>query len=134
MRGLLLLLVLLLSFPALAVNPDEMLADPKLEARARDISKDLRCLVCQNHSIDDSDALLAHDLRRIVRERLVAGDSDQQVKDYLVQRYGNYVLLTPPVNSMTALLWGGPAVMLFIAAAIVAVKLRRHAKLPDSAD
>lgn len=134
MRGLLLLLVLLLSFPALAVNPDEMLADPKLEARARDISKDLRCLVCQNQSIDDSDALLAHDLRRIVRERLVAGDSDQQVKDYLVQRYGNYVLLTPPVNSMTALLWGGPAVMLFIAAAIVAVKLRRHAKLPDSAD
>jgi len=87
--------------PGFSVLPDEMLTDPKLESRAREISKDIRCLVCQNQSIDDSNADLARDLRIIVRERLTAGDSNQQVKDYLVARYGDYVLLTPPVNLET---------------------------------
>jgi len=95
--------------PALAVRPDEMLKDPSLEARARALSSELRCLVCQNQSIDDSDADLAHDLRVLVRDRLRAGDSDQAVLDYLVQRYGDYVLLRPRVTLGTALLWAaGP--------------------------
>ncbi len=89
-----------------------MLADPAQEARAREISKRLRCLVCQNQSIDDSSAGLAGDLRRLVRERLVAGDSDQQVKDYVVARYGDFVLLRPPFKATTWALWLGPAVIL----------------------
>ena len=93
---------------ARAVNPDEMLADAALEQRARIISQDLRCLVCQNQSIDDSNAPLAKDLRIIVRERLVAGDSDRAVIDYVVARYGNYVLLKPPLQGDTALLWLAP--------------------------
>ncbi len=95
--------------PALAVQPDEMLSNPKLEARARAIGKQLRCLVCQNESIDDSDADLAHDLRLLVRQRLLAGDTDAQVKQYLVDRYGDYVLLKPPFNADTLVLWLGPA-------------------------
>ncbi len=95
--------------PAWAVNPDEMLADPVLEARAREISKGLRCLVCQNQSIDDSDADLAKDLRLIVRERLTAGDSDAQVVDFVVSRYGDFVLLRPPFKMSTLVLWLGPA-------------------------
>jgi cytochrome c-type biogenesis protein CcmH len=95
--------------PAWAVNPDEVLSDPVLEARAREISKGLRCLVCQNQSIDDSDADLAKDLRLIVRERLTAGDSDVQVMDYVVSRYGDYVLLKPPFKASTVVLWLGPA-------------------------
>ncbi|HVX73238.1 MAG TPA: cytochrome c-type biogenesis protein, partial [Devosia sp.] len=96
MRALLAALLLLwLTLPALAVNPDEMLADPALEARARAISAGLRCLVCQNESIDDSDADLAHEIRVLVRERLKAGDTDQQVVQYLVDRYGEFVLLKP---------------------------------------
>jgi len=110
MRRLLLSLIMLvaLAAPALAVNPGEELPDPALEARARVISKELRCLVCQNQSIDDSDADLAADLRKLVRERLVAGDSDQQVLDYIVARYGDFVLLRPPFISETALLWLSP--------------------------
>ena len=99
---------LLVRAPALAVQPDEILQDPVLEARARDLSHELRCMVCQNQSIDDSDAPLAHDLRVLVRERLTKGDSDQQVLDFLVARYGDFVLLKPPLRWHTLLLWGLP--------------------------
>ena len=95
--------------PAWAVNPDEVLSDPVMENRAREISRGLRCLVCQNQSIDDSDADLAKDLRFIVRERLTAGDSDAQVVDFVVSRYGDYVLLKPPFKLATLVLWLGPA-------------------------
>ena len=95
--------------PALAVQPDEVLSDATLEARARGLSRELRCMVCQNQSIDDSDAPLARDLRLLVRERLTAGDSDAQVQDFLVARYGEFVLLKPPFEWHTALLWLTPA-------------------------
>ena len=98
---------------AFAVKPDEMLKDPKLESRARDISEGLRCLVCQNQSIDDSDAPLARDLRILVRDRLSKGDSDKQVKEYLVDRYGEFVLLKPTFSTKNLLLWAfGPLVLL----------------------
>src|SRR5689334_25305690 len=97
---------------ALAVTPDEMLKDPALEARARNLSEELRCMVCQNQSIDDSEAPLAHDLRVLVRQRLEAGDSDRQVLDYLVARYGDFVLLRPPFKPETLLLWGLPPLAL----------------------
>ena len=93
---------------ALAVQPNEVLKDPALEARARALSKDIRCLVCQNQSIDDSNADLARDLRVLVRERLKKGDSDPDILDYLVKRYGDFVLLKPPVKASTYLLWYGP--------------------------
>ncbi len=115
----LLALGLLAATPGMAVLPDEILDDPALEARAREISKDIRCLVCQNQSIDDSNADLARDLRIIVRERLVAGDSNAEVKRYLVDRYGDYVLLTPPMALGTILLWVGP--FAFVALGAVAV-------------
>ena len=111
--------------PAFAVNPDEMLADPKLEERARDISQELRCLVCQNQSIDDSDADLARDLRILVRERLVAGDSNEEVIDYIVERYGDYVLLNPPLKPETYILWISPAVLAFLALIAVIAFYRR---------
>lgn len=101
---------------AVAVQPDEMLPNPALEARARALSRDLRCMVCQNQSIDDSDAPLAHDLRVLVRERLQAGDSDRQVIDFLVARYGEFVLLRPRFSWHTAVLWLGPGALLVIAA------------------
>jgi len=113
--------------PAHAVRPDERLADPKLEARARDISKDLRCLVCRNQSIDDSEADLAHDLRVLVRDRLSAGDSDRQVVDYIVSRYGDFVLLRPPFEASTWLLWGGPLLVLVIGGIGVRRFVRRQA-------
>jgi cytochrome c-type biogenesis protein CcmH len=103
---------LLLPQPALAVTPDEILKDPVLEQRARVLSQELRCMVCQNQSIDDSDAPLAKDLRLLVRERLVKGDSDRQVLDYLVARYGAFVLLKPPLEISTLLLWGLPPLAL----------------------
>lgn len=111
---------------AFAVLPDEVLADKVLEARARTISKDLRCLVCQNQSIDDSNAPLAKDLRIIVRERLTAGDSDAQIFDYVVARYGDYVLLQPPLQSDTLLLWGGPFLILAFSLGLVALYLRKQ--------
>jgi cytochrome c-type biogenesis protein CcmH len=111
---------------ALAVQPDEVLKDPAMEKRARDISAGLRCLVCQNQSIDDSDAQLAKDLRLLVRERLVAGDSDQQVRDYLVQRYGEFVLLRPTFRAQTVLLWLTPAVVLVLGAFGAYMALRRR--------
>jgi cytochrome c-type biogenesis protein CcmH len=101
--------------PAHAVNPDEMLTDPHLEKRARELSQELRCVVCQNQSIDDSSAPLAHDLRALLRERLVAGDSDQAAIDFIVARYGNFVLLKPPVHANTILLWTGPLIAALIA-------------------
>lgn len=116
----------LLMPPALAVQPDEVLADPALEARARDISQMLRCVVCQNQSIDNSNAPLARDLRLLVRERLVAGDSDDQVIAYVTARYGDYVLLKPPFKPTTYALWLGPLVIFLVAAAGVAVFLRNR--------
>ncbi|MEI9987728.1 MAG: cytochrome c-type biogenesis protein [Aliidongia sp.] len=114
MRLLILLLGLLAAVPAFAVNPDERLADPALEARARALSQELRCLVCQSESIDDSNADLAHDLRVLVRERLKAGDSDADVLAYLRARYGDYVLLKPPVEGATWVLWFGPGAVLLL--------------------
>ena len=112
--------------PALAVQPDEVLADAALEARARVLSKELRCMVCQNQSIDDSDAPLARDLRILVRERLQAGDSDQRVIDFLVARYGEFVLLKPRFSLHTALLWLGPAAILLIGAVGLFMVARRY--------
>lgn len=112
---LMVLLVAALAAPAArAVQPDEMLAEPALEKRARDISGGLRCLVCQNQSIDDSDAPLAKDLRLLVRERIKAGDTDQQVLDYVVARYGDFVLLRPPFKRETLILWISPLLVLLI--------------------
>ena len=116
---------------ALAVMPDEVLKDPALEARARVISQDLRCLVCQNQSIDDSNAPLARDLRLIVRERLNAGDTDTQVFDYVVARYGNYVLLKPPLQTDTVLLWAAPFIMLAVGLGFAALYLRQRPLLDD---
>ena len=121
-----LLLTLSLAGNALAVEPSEMLKDPALEARARSISRELRCLVCQNQSIDDSNADLAHDLRMIVRERLSAGDSDAQVKAYLVARYGDFVLLDPPFEAKTLILWLGPALVLLLGAGGIYAAVRRR--------
>src|SRR5262247_3392908 len=110
---------------AQAVQPDEILADPALEGRARALSRDLRCMVCQNQSIDDSDAPLARDLRILVRERLKAGDSDRQVIDFLVARYGEFVLLKPRFSPTTALLWLGPAALLLVGVFALFVAARR---------
>jgi cytochrome c-type biogenesis protein CcmH len=125
LQGFLLAMVLLAQTPALAVQPDEMLADPALEQRARTLSRELRCMVCQNQSIDDSEAPLARDLRLLVRERLKAGDSDQQVLDFLVARYGQFVLLKPRFGWDTALLWGAPAGVLVIGVLGLVVLIRR---------
>lgn len=119
-----LLLALAVVTPACAIEPQEQLSDPALEARARVIGQELRCLVCQNESIDDSNAGLARDLRTIVRERLKAGDSNDQVLSFVTARYGDYVLLRPPLRAGTLVLWFGPAVLLVVA--IVAMTLRRR--------
>lgn len=113
-----------------AVQPDEMLKDPALEARARDLSRELRCMVCQNQSIDDSEAPLARDIRILVRERLAKGDSDQQVIDYLVARYGEFVLLKPRLEWSTAILWGLPPVALFMGALALIIMARRQKAAP----
>lgn len=113
------MLVLVLIGPAAAVNPDEVLDDPALEARARTLSLEFRCLVCQNQSIDDSNAELARDLRLLVRERLVAGDSDQDVIEYVVSRYGEFVLLKPRFSMQTVLLWGAPIAIFLIGAGVM---------------
>jgi cytochrome c-type biogenesis protein CcmH len=128
-RVFLLAVVLLLSTPALslaAVQPNEMLQNPALEARARTLSQQLRCMVCQNESIDDSDAPLAHDLRVLVRERLQAGDSDAQVLDFLVARYGEFVLLKPRLSWRTAILWGLPSGLLLGGLALLVVAAARR--------
>jgi len=132
--ALTLLTATLLTAPraALAVQPDEILTDPALEGRARALSKELRCMVCQNQSIDDSDAPLARDLRLLVRERLKDGDSDRQVIDFLVARYGEFVLLKPRLSLHTALLWFGPPTLLCGGAlALFLVARRRSRRGPD---
>jgi cytochrome c-type biogenesis protein CcmH len=129
MRSLCLIIVLLTFAAApcaIAVEPDEVLSDAALEARARALSKELRCMVCQNQSIDDSEAPLARDLRILVRERLQAGDSDRQVIDFLVARYGEFVLLRPRFSWHTAVLWLGPAALLLIGGCAVLVLARRY--------
>ena len=115
MRYLVVVFFLIAPFLALAVEPDEILQDPALELRAREISRDLRCVVCQNEDIDSSNAGVARDLRIIVRERLVAGDSDQDVLDYVQARYGDYVLMSPPLNTRTLALWFAPPILALIA-------------------
>lgn len=129
MRRLALIFFAVLSFSAssFAVEPGEMLADPALEARARALSKTLRCMVCQNQSIDDSAAPLAHDIRVLVRERIKAGDSDRQVQDFLVARYGEFVLLEPRLSAHTILLWAVPLFILVIGAAAIFLMHARRA-------
>jgi cytochrome c-type biogenesis protein CcmH len=122
--GLVLMIFVVGAAPAMALDPGEALKDQKLEARAREISRQLRCLVCQNQSIDDSDAPLAKDLRRLVRARLVKGDSDPQVIAFVRARYGDYVMLRPPIRPATWLLWFGPALLLLIAVAAIVVRTR----------
>ena len=114
---------------AFAVQPDEILSDPELEARARVLSAQMRCLVCQNQSIDDSDAPLAKDLRVLIRERLVQGESNAQVVDYLVSRYGEFVLLKPRFNARTLLLWGGPFAILLIGSLVIFMRRRKGSGL-----
>jgi cytochrome c-type biogenesis protein CcmH len=134
LRSIVLALALIGTTPALAVQPDEVLADPALEARARALSKELRCMVCQNQSIDDSDAPLARDLRLLVRERLIAGDSDTKVIDFLTARYGEFVLLKPRFGTGTALLWLAPLIALAIGGFGVVFALRRPRAEPESPD
>jgi cytochrome c-type biogenesis protein CcmH len=124
-----LLFALVTTAPSLAVQPDEMLKDSALEARARTLSSELRCLVCQNQSIDDSEAPLARDLRLLVRERLTQGDSDTQVLDFLVSRYGQFVLLRPRLELQTILLWGLPPAALLAGVLGLLVTARRRRKL-----
>jgi cytochrome c-type biogenesis protein CcmH len=126
------LLLAALVGPARAVEPSEKLANPKLEARAEAIGSELRCLVCQNESIEESGAGLAHDLRVLLRRRLEAGDTNQQAIDYIVSRYGQFVLLKPRVEPATYLLWFGPPAMLLLAGAAVALKLRRRRAQPGT--
>ena len=139
MRPFLLVLALLMaiplaaSAPARAVEPDEMLDDPVLEARARALSQEIRCLVCQNEPIDSSNADLARDLRILVRERIVAGDSDADVKAFLVARYGDYVLLDPPLKPYTYLLWFGPVLILLLGALGVILYFARARQAPTAA-
>jgi cytochrome c-type biogenesis protein CcmH len=130
MRRLVLALCLLLAAPAFAVQPDEVLDDPVLEARARAIGAELRCPVCQNESIDESNAAISRELRILVRERLTAGDTDAQIIDYIVARYGEFVLLNPPAAGINLVLWiAGPA-MLVAAGAIGWATIRRRATAP----
>jgi cytochrome c-type biogenesis protein CcmH len=112
--------------PALAVEPSERLSDPALEARARALSEELRCLVCQNETIDESNAPLAHDLRVLLRERIAAGDTDAQAVKFLTDRYGNFVLLKPPVVPATYLLWFGPIIVLLLAGSGALIYLRHR--------
>lgn len=132
MKGLIIFLFLMImQSPSFAVLPAEILSNPELESRARNISQNLRCLVCQNQSIDDSDASLAKDLRVIVRERLTAGDSDEQVFNYVVARYGNFVLLQPPVQSDTMFLWAAPFILMVVALGLAINYLRKQPQMDE---
>ena len=124
--------VALAAAPAFAVRPDEMLADPALEARARAVGSELRCLVCRNQSIEDSEADLAHDLRVLVRQRIKAGDSDGQVIGYVRSRYGDFVLLKPPLEIGTLLLWGGPGLVLLLGGVTLVRFYRRPAAAAET--
>src|SRR5215469_6744900 len=128
------LLVLIGLSSARAVQPDEVMADPAKEARARNLSRELRCMVCQNQSIDDSEAPLARDLRLLVRERIAAGDSDAQVVDFLVARYGEFVLLKPRFEPQTLLLWLVPPLVLVAGGAALWVNARRRGKRASQAN
>ncbi len=130
----LLLILCLLAAPALAVQPDEILDDPALEARARDISAGLRCLVCRNESIDASNADLARDLRLLVRERLVAGDTDEEVVDFIVARYGEYVLLNPLASGSNMVLWLAGPVMLILGGLLAGAYIRGRAGAKPAAE
>jgi len=128
------LMLIALPFAAAAVEPDEMLDDPVLEARAREISKDLRCVVCQNQDIDGSNAGVARDLRLLVRERLVAGDTDQEVLDFVQARYGDYVLLKPPFKPSTYALWLTPVLLVLFGLLVAAlILMRARARRPNPA-
>lgn len=131
MKYLLLICALVFAVPAFAVQPDEVLDDPVLESRARELSKGLRCLVCQNESIDDSHASLARDLRLLVRERLVAGDTDEEAVDFIVARYGEFVLLKPTVTGSNWLLWAAGPIMFILAGGIGIAYLRKRASVPE---
>lgn len=132
MRHLILIVMLVCAFPVLAVQPDEILDDPILEQRARELSKGLRCMVCQNESIDDSDAALARDLRILVRERLVAGDSDDEVLDFVVERYGEFALLKPTFGGGNLILWiAGPLGLIF--ALFIGVNMVRRSNASSGA-
>lgn len=131
MRALLAILFLGLATAAYAVNPSEMLKDPKLEARAQAISKGLRCLVCQNENIDDSNAALAHDLRVLLRERLKAGDTDAQAVQYIVDRYGEFVLLQPTMKGANILLWIAGPVMVVLGLGIAFLSIRARRRTPE---
>jgi len=133
LRLLILPFLLLVSAVSFAVEPDEVLSDPGLEARARALSTELRCVVCQNQSIDDSNAPLARDLRLLLRERLTAGDSDEEVKQFLVERYGAFVLLKPPFDGRTILLWLLPLIVLVGSAAFIWRHVGRLRAAPDAA-
>jgi cytochrome c-type biogenesis protein CcmH len=133
-RILSLLMSIAVIAPALAVEPDEVLADPVLEARARALSQELRCVVCQNQSIDDSNAPLAHDMRLLVRERIKQGDSDDEVRAFLVARYGNFVLLKPPLQPSTWLLWFSPLLFLGAGFALVWAYFRAMRRNPAPAE
>lgn len=130
MKRLACALALLMAAPALAADPSEMLKDPALEKKAEDLGKELRCLVCQNESIEDSNADLARDLRVIVRERIAQGESPEQVKQYVVDRYGDYVLLKPPFKGTTLVLWLGPFVLLLVGVGAAFAFFRRRAAAP----
>ncbi len=130
LRAAFLALALLAPFAAQAVQPDEMLRDPQMEQRAREISGGVRCMVCQNENIDDSNAPLARDLRLLVRERLQKGDSDDQVRDYLVARYGDFVLLKPPLRGTTLILWITPVLVLLVAAGAIFARSRGQKAVP----
>jgi cytochrome c-type biogenesis protein CcmH len=131
MRVLILVLTLLAT-PAFAYDPNEALANPAQEARARELFRELRCMVCQNQSIDDSDAPLAQDLRTLVRERVAAGASDAEIKEFLVARYGEFVLLKPRISTETYLLWATPLLVL-IGGAIVVITVSRRTRAPAAA-
>jgi cytochrome c-type biogenesis protein CcmH len=126
LRFVLALALAVMAAPALALLPDEILDDPALEARARALSAEIRCLVCQNQSIDDSNAMLARELRILLRERLVAGDTDREVLDFLVARYGQFVLLRPQFNAVTALLWLAPPLLLIGGGILAFATIRRR--------
>lgn len=130
-RLIIFLFLIIMESPSFAVLPNEILKNPELETRARSISQNLRCLVCQNQPIDDSDASLAKDLRVIVRERLTAGDSDEQVFNYVVARYGNFVLLQPPVQSDTMILWAAPFILMVVALGLAINYLRKQPTMDE---